>query len=95
MTKGDISGRTSRLAYILSLAFSRGTRVRALKLAAVVGTILLLINQWEACLGEAPIQWAKAILTYMVPYLVSTYTSVSKDYESRTLAPVAQIDMGS
>jgi hypothetical protein len=90
MNKADISGRTSRLAFILNLAFSRGTRVRALKLAAVVGTILLLINQWEACVGEAPVQWAKAILTYMVPYLVSTYTSVSKDFESRMLASAAR-----
>lgn len=67
---------------ILRLALAPDTRIRAFKLSAVVGTILLLINQWEACLGEVPVQWAKAILTYCVPYLVSTYTSVMKDYES-------------
>jgi hypothetical protein len=73
---------TSGLKLILQLAWSPGTRLRALKLAAVVGSILFLINQWEACMGEVPIQWAKAMLTYCVPYLVSTYTSVMKDYES-------------
>jgi hypothetical protein len=72
----------SRFIIILRLAWQADTRLRALKLAAVVGTILLLINQWEACLGEASIQWAKAMLTYCVPYLVSTYTSVVKDYQA-------------
>jgi hypothetical protein len=78
MTVGEIS----RIRLILSLALLPGTRLRAIKLAAVVGTILFLINQWEACLGDAPVQWAKAVLTYCVPYLVSTYTSVMKDYET-------------
>jgi hypothetical protein len=79
----------SRFIIILHLAWQPDTRLRALKLAAVVGTILLLINQWEACLGEASIQWAKAMLTYCVPYLVSTYTSVIKDYESTGYARAA------
>ncbi len=72
----------NRFIVLLSLALLPDTRVRALKLAAVVGTVLLLINQWEACLGQVPFQWAKAALTYCVPYLVSTYTSVVKDFES-------------
>ena len=37
----------------LVLAFSDGTPWRALKLAAVVGTLLVAINQWEALLGQA------------------------------------------
>jgi hypothetical protein len=67
---------------ILRLALSHGTQGRALKLAVIVGTILLLINQWEACIGYKPIDWAKAVLTYIVPYLVSVYTSVVKDHET-------------
>jgi len=61
------------------LAVGRGTPRRAAKLAAVVGTLLVLINQWEAVTGNAPMDWLKVVLTYCVPYLVSTYTSVSKD----------------
>lgn len=61
------------------LAISRGTPVRAAKLALVVGTLLVLINQWEAVVGKAAVDWLKGLLTYCVPYLVSTYTSVSKD----------------
>ena len=75
---------TSPFKLFLQLAWLPDTRMRALKLAAVVGSILFLINQWEACLGQTSIQWAKVVLTYCVPYLVSTYTSVMKDYESAT-----------
>ncbi|MDK8462307.1 nitrate/nitrite transporter NrtS [Marinobacter sp. SS13-12] len=61
------------------LAVRDGTPVRAAKLALVVGTLLVLINQWEAVVGEPEVNWLKVLLTYCVPYLVSTYTSVSKD----------------
>lgn len=61
------------------LATGHGTPRRAAKLAAVVGTLLVLINQWEAVTGSAAMDWLKVVLTYCVPYLVSTYTSVSKD----------------
>lgn len=61
------------------LALSHDTARRALKLATVVGTLLVLINQWEAVTGTVSVDWFKAALTYCVPYLVSTYTSVSKD----------------
>lgn len=60
-------------------AVSHGTPKRAAKLALVVGTLLTLINQWEAVTGQADLDWIKMVLTYCVPYLVSTYTSVSKD----------------
>ncbi|ERS81052.1 hypothetical protein Q672_06985 [Marinobacter sp. EVN1] len=61
------------------LAVGHGTPRRAAKLAAVVGTLLVLINQWEAVNGAASMDWLKVLLTYCVPYLVSTYTSVTKD----------------
>lgn len=61
------------------LACCNGTPGRAARLAAVVGSLLVLINQWEAVTGSESIDWLKVALTYCVPYLVSTYTSVSKD----------------
>lgn len=61
------------------LACRHGTPGRAARLAAVVGTVLVLINQWEAVFGPEIMDWLKVALTYCVPYLVSTYTSVSKD----------------
>jgi len=44
--------------------------------AIVVGTILNLINQGDALLGDQPLVIWKLVLTYMVPYCVSTYGAV-------------------
>lgn len=75
------------------LAVSHGTPWRAAKLAAVVGTLLVVINQWEAVTGTASMDWLKVMLTYCVPYLVSTYTSVSKDLHSRRQAMAAEMEV--
>jgi hypothetical protein len=42
----------------------------ALKVALVVGTILLLINQYDALFFSAELRWFPAILTYCVPFTV-------------------------
>ena len=54
-----------------------GVPRRSLMAALVVGTILNLINQGDALLGMAPINWLKLVLTYCVPYAVCTYGAVS------------------
>jgi len=63
----------AHLARALSGAYLR----RAVGVALVVGTILNLINQWEACFGSAPIVWTKLVLTYCVPFCVTTYGTLS------------------
>lgn len=63
----------------LQCALDRRTVVTALKLAVVVGTLLVIINQGAALFGPGKLDWLKLVLTYLVPYGVSTYTSVSKD----------------
>ena len=40
--------------------------------AAIVGTALNLINQWEGITGSVAIDYPKLMLTYTVPYLVSS-----------------------
>ena len=52
---------------------------RALKVSLLVGTLLTLINQLPRLL-EQPLSTAivlQIILTYMVPYAVSTYSAVA------------------
>jgi len=46
-----------------------------LAVAAVVGTLLVLINQLDVVMngGFGPRFWLKAGLTYLVPFLVSNY----------------------
>lgn len=60
---------------------SRPTVVRrSLKVGFVVGTILALINYTDRVLGGdmTGVDWLKLALTYLVPYGVSTYASVSE-----------------
>lgn len=49
---------------------------RSLTVALVVGTALNLINQGDAILAMAPVNWLKVALTYCVPYAVCTYGAV-------------------
>jgi hypothetical protein len=51
---------------------------RALKVAAVTGTILFVINQLNVVLsgGVTPFVGLKIALTYLVPFLVSTYSAL-------------------
>ena len=58
-------------------AMADGTPGRALLVAAVVGTILNLINQGDTLFRAGSINWLKVALTYIVPYCVSTYGAVS------------------
>lgn len=47
----------------------------AIFISIIVGTILTLINQGEAFLGDAQINYFKLVLTYIVPFCVSLYSS--------------------
>jgi len=61
-----------------SLAIEIKTLKRSIKVAVIVGTILMLINHGDILLyGDIEVHhMLKIILTYLVPYLVSTYSSV-------------------
>src|SRR5258708_38949489 len=54
-------------------AISDGVPRRSLYVALIVGTGLNLINQGDAVLGMASINWLKLIWSYCVPYEVCTY----------------------
>jgi len=60
------------------IAFERNVLKRALSVALVVGTLLNIINQGEHFIKMHWFQLdhLKLFLTYLVPYLVSTYSSV-------------------
>jgi methyl-accepting chemotaxis protein len=46
--------------------------------AALVGTILLVINQYDALFGNEPIRLIPAVLTYIVPFIVFLIGNFSK-----------------
>lgn len=72
----------TRTGEFLRVALRPDTAWRALKLALIVGPILILINQWEAIQGLVPFSLWKALLTFLVPYCVSTWTAASKETAS-------------
>ena len=61
----------------MGLALSAGIPKRSAKAAVVVGSVLNLINQGDAVFGEAELNVPKALLTFVVPYCVTTYGAVS------------------
>jgi len=69
--------RSSTFKVACQYAVSDGIPIRSLRVAIVVGTILNLINQGDALFGALPLNWTKVLLTYFVPYAVSTYGAVS------------------
>ena len=58
-------------------SISDGVPRRSLIVALIVGTILNLINQGDAMIAGLPLDITKLLLTYLVPYCVSTYGAVS------------------
>ncbi len=51
---------------------------RSLRVAGVVGTLLVVINYGDRAFAQAlgPLDWAKMLLTFFVPYGVATYAAV-------------------
>jgi hypothetical protein len=68
-------------------AVSEGVPQRSFWVAVVVGTILNLINQGDTLVSGLRLDFIKLALTYIVPYLVSTYGAVSfRLHAARTTA---------
>ena len=59
----------------LRRTFTGAALRRSLIVAILIGTILNLINQGDAILGDAPVVLWKLLLTYAVPFAVASYGS--------------------
>jgi len=62
------------------------TLSQALKVALFVGSVLVVINQYEALFGDQVFQWLPALLTYCVPFCVFLAGQIS----ARRTYPVQQ-----
>jgi hypothetical protein len=69
----------------MAIILRRDVMVRSLRVAVLVGTILVIINYGDKILGARLTRTdiVKIILTYCVPYCVSTYASVLAVIEER------------
>ena len=63
----------------IHLAISQSSLANAIKISLIVGLILNLINQGDRLfdLEYAQIDYLKFFLTFLVPFLVSTYASTT------------------
>lgn len=67
----------SYYSQLVQYAISDGIPRCSLNVAIVVGSLLNVINQGEALIGDGAISWPKMALTFLVPYCVSTYGAVA------------------
>ncbi len=69
----------NKMAVWLKVAVRRDVLQRSLRVALVVGTLLILINYTDRFMNHAlgGFDFLKMGLTYLVPYGVSTYASVN------------------
>ena len=72
--------------YYLQLAFERKTLLRAMRVAIIVGIILNFINNPSLFYDftETQLSFGSVTLTFIVPFLVSTYSSV---LSNKTIKP--------
>lgn len=68
----------------LKRALSGACLKRSLGAMLLVGTVLNLINQWDFYFGSAGIDPWRMLLTYCVPFCVSTYGAFSA-FRSETI----------
>ena len=73
------------LAHFASAACVRGTVVRGIKFALIVGPILTTINQYDSFLDQhfPPRFYMKLGLTFLVPFLVSVCSSTMANLSYR------------
>ena len=75
--KESILQKPNKKTRLLQLAFGDGTTKKAFFSALVVGSILTGINHGDTILaGDYP-SWPKVLLTYFVPYCVTTWGAIT------------------
>lgn len=67
----------SGLREAMTTAWHHGVFARAMLVALVVGSLLNLINQGDRLLAGEAIDGLKAVLTFLVPFAVSTHGALS------------------
>lgn len=78
MESGNPSPQSERAETWLETARRPEIVARALRVAAIVGTVLVAIHYTDRALAGtlSPIDLVKMSVTYLVPYCVSTYSAV-------------------
>ena len=62
---------------LTQMIFGDGTPRKAALTALVVGSVLVAINHGDSILAGEHVEFSKVVLTYCVPYLVTTWGAVT------------------
>ena len=73
-----------RLRILLRYAGERACVQRSMQVALVVGTVLALINHYEALLSGriGSMELFQVVITYLIPYSVATFGAASQGLRS-------------
>lgn len=76
--------KKNKIQIVFKTAFNAQVVRRSLLIALYVGFILNFINQGEALtvFDLQAVNWTKFLLTFLVPYAVSTSTAISMELEN-------------
>ena len=64
--------------------FSTAIVKKSLFIALIVGTMLTLVNQWAAVVGDARLDVIALVITYVVPFCVSTVSAMTSIKSARS-----------
>ena len=76
-------GDTRGVYAFLEAATDARIALTALKVSAVVGTILNVINQSEHVMDGNGVSWGQFVLNFIVPYCVSSYSAARNELRKR------------
>lgn len=68
---------------LLRAACSHVIALNALRIAAVVGTVLNIINQGELVFQGREPSWPHVLLNYVVPFCVASYSAAKHEIRRR------------
>lgn len=85
----------NELRSLMSDMASSQVRRRAFSIALLVGSILTFVNQSDAILAQQFPIWWKAIITYCVPFVVSSYSQAAVMQMQRPQFPCEHLNMPS
>ena len=87
------NGETVARDGFVGLMFGRTAVLRASRVSLLVGTLLVAINQGDVLLaGAFPPLW-KIVLTYVVPFAVSSYSTAALLFEQQAqMRPPSGLD---
>lgn len=71
--------RAGRPASLFAVATTRRIAFNALRVAAVVGSVLNLINQGPVIWNGGQVSWMHMVLNYLVPYCVASYSAAKNE----------------